>query len=509
MPACQCPVSPGAASSRNCLCTDHGVRAMNKLKCIAVMLGGLLLCVLAPPESCLAKSLTLAEESEHCLQCHDRQGLSMTFDSGEKLDVHVDAASFASSVHSFLRCSGCHVRFSPDTHPTGSYRSKEAYELRACRTCLNCHRREQLQEVAIHSDLLKREKEGKAPLCSACHSAHEVKGVARGKVFASEERYCMGCHGYDISAAFRNGEKLSMRVEPKELHNSAHSSLCCSDCHFGFSSESHVRRDFKSKRDFTLAASATCCRCHFDKYSKTMESIHYAMISQGNLGAPTCSDCHGSHAVSYVSDDRLSSAQKCKKCHEAIYEIYANSVHGAALVSGNNTDVPICVDCHSAHEIRNPLTREYHDRIPDLCSKCHGDKRIAGKYGLSTDVVKTYLSDFHGITLAFYRKQQEPLNRPPRSIAVCTDCHGTHNITRTTGPDATVVKANLAKKCGKCHEGATENFPDIWLSHYVPSLSKAPMVFIVNTIYKILLPLTVAGILLQILLHIWRYLVNR
>lgn len=503
------PASLRKAALRGGQGRRYRVRAMNELKRIAFMLAGLLVCALAPPEVSLANGASLTEESERCLECHGRQGQSMSLESGETLNVNVDSEAYASSVHSFLRCSGCHVRFGTDKHPTGSYRSKEAYRLRACRTCWRCHRSEQLQEAAIHSDLLKREREGKAPLCSECHSAHEVKAVARGKVFASEEGYCMGCHGHEMSTEFKDGEKLSLLVETKELHASAHSSLSCSDCHFGFSSESHVRRAFKSRRDYTLAASAICCRCHFDKYSKTMESIHYAMISQGNLKAPTCSDCHGAHGVSYVSDDRVNSARKCRGCHGDIYEIYANSVHGAALFGENNRDVPICVDCHSAHEIRDPLTREYHERIPELCSGCHGDVRVVGKYGLSTDVVKTYLSDFHGVTLSFYRKESGTPYKPARPIAVCTDCHGTHNITRTTGPDATVVKANLVKKCRKCHEGATENFPDIWLSHYVPSLAKAPMVFMVNTAYKIFMPLMVAGLLLQILLHIWRYLVNR
>ena len=132
-----------------------------------------------------------------------------------------------------------------------------------------------------------------------------------------------------------------------------------------------------------------------------------------------------------------------------------------------------------------------------------------GKYGLSTDVVKTYLSDFHGVTLGFYRKQRDTLKKPAKPVAVCTDCHGTHNISSAVGTDALKVKENLTKKCQKCHDNATENFPDAWLSHYEPSLKKASGVFMVNLLYTIFLPIMVAGLIVQVLLHIWRYSINR
>jgi cytochrome c553 len=132
-----------------------------------------------------------------------------------------------------------------------------------------------------------------------------------------------------------------------------------------------------------------------------------------------------------------------------------------------------------------------------------------GKYGLSTDVMKTYLSDFHGVTLGFYIKQKNLLPKQANSIAVCTDCHGIHNITSTVSPDSTIVKANLVQRCRRCHADATENFPDAWISHYKLSLQRAPVTFIISILYKIFTPIMVLGLVLQILLHIWRYSVNR
>lgn len=449
-----------------------------------------------------------SKQAEGCLKCHSKTGLMLTFEDGSSVSAYLDERVFKSSAHGFLDCPDCHEGYSAEEHPKTAYRSKKLFRLRQSRICRRCHKDEEIYEKTIHESLLGREKRGEAPVCTDCHSAHSVSAVAGGKMFASEKRYCMGCHGNDMSMSFKSGVTIKLKVDEEALRNSAHANLSCSDCHYGFSSEEHPRRNFRTVRDYEIAAADVCRRCHFDKYTKTLESIHYSMLSQGNLDAPTCTDCHGAHIISRITEDRTLSARKCEKCHPGIYGIYSKSVHGDALLNEQNKDVPTCTDCHKAHEIDDPLETAYHEKIPDMCSNCHADESVVGKYGLSTDVVNTYLSDFHGITLGFYKREKDEL-RPSRPIAVCTDCHGTHNIMSTVGPGAAEVKATLLKRCQKCHPGATENFPDTWLSHYVPSPSKAPAIFIVNTAYRILLPLMVVGLLLQVLLHVWRYISNR
>ncbi len=462
------------------------------------------------PEGSRVSEASLPEEARQCLECHGRPGITKTFRNGESIHAYVDREDVESSVHSYLSCSDCHRDFSPAGHPRRRFRSKKQYKLRSSRACRRCHGDGDIERNPIHAGLLSGEKRGEYPVCADCHGAHSVMPVADGRIYADEKEYCQGCHGHDLEMPFKEEGLLSLKVDMAGLGASVHSKLTCSDCHYGFSREEHPRRFFRTARDYAIASSESCRRCHFDKYTKTLESIHYTMLSQGNLKAPVCTDCHGSHSVSYVRKERTFSARKCRKCHPGVYGIYAKSVHGSALFNESNQDVPVCIDCHKVHDIRNPLTLEYHERIPEMCSNCHANSAVVGKYGLSTDVVKTYLSDFHGITLGFYKKQREAdFYRPARPIAVCTDCHGIHDISSTIGPDATVVKANLVKRCRKCHEDATENFPDAWLSHYEPTLSRAPMVFIITWIYKILIPLMMAGLGLQILLHIWRYAVNR
>lgn len=451
----------------------------------------------------------MSDEARKCLDCHAKPGIIKFFQNNESLIAYVDPDKYHASVHGSLSCSICHPEFSSGNHPKRAFKSKAQYQIRSSLVCRKCHSDEQISLNAVHRGLLLEERKGKPVMCTNCHGSHTVTQLSRKGSFTNEEQYCMKCHAHSVNMHFTNKEILPLKVDLRLLSTSVHGKLSCSDCHFGFSSEEHPQRNFRTHRDFILASSENCRRCHFDKYTKTLESIHYTMLSQGRLEAPVCTDCHGSHEIYRVSKVRTESAKRCRRCHAKEYDIYAGSVHGNALINENNQDVPVCVDCHTAHTIEDPLSMDYRERIPEMCSNCHTKKEVVGKYGLSTDVAKTYLSDFHGVSLGLYKMQKGEAGQPHKPIAVCTDCHGTHNIMNTRDAEAAVVKSNLLKRCQKCHANANENFPDAWLSHYEPSLKRAPLVFFAGWIYKIFLPILLIGFVLQILLHIWRYAVNR
>jgi hypothetical protein len=93
--------------------------------------------------------------------------------------------------------------------------------------------------------------------------------------------------------------------------------------------------------------------------------------------------------------------------------------------------------------------------------------------------------------------------------AVCTDCHGVHDIKSVSDPDSHVIKANLVAVCEKCHPDSGTNFPGAWLSHYEPSISKAPLVFAAQWFYRIMIPFIIVGLSAHILLDLWRALTNR
>jgi predicted CXXCH cytochrome family protein len=432
------------------------------------------------------------EEGQICLGCHGSKEFKSTLKNGDVLVLYVDGQKQRSSVHGGLECTNCHAGFSAENHPKRQFGSLRSYKVAASEVCRQCHG----FKKGMHMKMLEKMEK---LVCTDCHGAHYIeskKGV---------EDSCLLCHKYRLVMRFGDGGTQSLLIDENELRESVHSKLRCPDCHFGFSSEEHPVRKFQTKRDFSIVAADSCRRCHFDKYTKTLESIHYNMLSKGNLNAPVCVDCHGAHSIHSGRKEKVMSARRCQKCHNAIYEVYAGSIHGKALISEHNQDVPVCSDCHSAHDIADPRVVDFRNNIPLLCGNCHANKELMKKYGLSTAVLESYLEDFHGVTLTFYKKQEKPV----RHIAVCTDCHGIHDITSIKARDSLVVKQKLLKRCQKCHPDASEKFPDSWMSHYEPSAKRAPLVYAINLIYKIFIPFMLIGLVLQIILHIWRYAVNR
>jgi hypothetical protein len=71
------------------------------------------------------------------------------------------------------------------------------------------------------------------------------------------------------------------------------------------------------------------------------------------------------------------------------------------------------------------------------------------------------------------------------------------------------MKENLLPTCQQCHSDASANFPSAWLSHYEPSLKKAPIVFFVREYYRFLIPVMIVGLIMHISLDLWRLARNR
>ena len=250
--------------------------------------------------------------------------------------------------------------------------------------------------------------------------------------------------------------------------------------------------------------SQACAACHEDQVKQFADGVHSAMQQAGNRKAAVCTDCHDPHAGKRLTDRdrgtllpeaRLAIPRTCAQCHSTIYEQYKGSAHGAALLGeGGNPDVPTCIGCHGVHRISDPRTARFRVNSPKICSSCHTDAGMMARYGLSTAVLRTYVADFHGSTVTLFQKTRpdQQTNKP-----VCYDCHGIHDIPHTKDPKKGIhVKANLLRTCQQCHPTATANFPDAWMSHYIPDRERAPLVFWVDWLYRILIPATVGGMLL-------------
>lgn len=299
---------------------------------------------------------------------------------------------------------------------------------------------------------------------------------------------CLACHGIpDREIELANGEILSLYIDGKIYKDSVHGQefLTCTACHTNISGYPHPPLAAYDRRDFQIDRYAACRNCHADQYNATLDSMHAAELAGGNRDAPLCTDCHGSHDVQRSEGSHQQISITCSKCHAAIFEQYRTSIHGAALMEEGNPDVPTCIDCHGVHNIHDPRTAEFRTHSPLLCAKCHQDRVLMDRYGISTDVFNTYVADFHGTTVTLFERQapDQPTNK-----AVCYDCHGIHDIKAVNDPESNVIKENLLVTCQRCHPNADANFPDSWTSHYIPDRNSNPLVYYINLFYTILIP---------------------
>lgn len=326
--------------------------------------------------------------------------------------------------------------------------------------------------------------------------------------------YCLECHGKpDQIRELPSGEPLYLTVDSELFAASVHGAegYACVQCHTAIREYPHAESTAQDRRDVTLQMAGACKDCHANNYEKTADSVHQKAQDAGERNAAVCSDCHNPHEQPRLNikgtealfpEARVHIPQTCARCHSEIYNTYKQSVHGAALTKEGNPDVPTCIDCHGVHDIADPTTVEFRLNSPQMCAKCHTDPERMDKYKISTHVLDTYLADFHGTTVTLFQKNSpdQQTNKP-----VCFDCHGIHDIASADDPEKGLqVKENLLATCQKCHPDATSNFPDSWLSHYVPSPEKNPLVYYVELFYQFFVPGVLGGMAIFVVADAWR-----
>jgi len=331
--------------------------------------------------------------------------------------------------------------------------------------------------------------------------------------------YCLECHSRPgLTRKLTYGEELYLTIDPVAYAESVHGAAqyACVQCHTTIREYPHPPLQADRLRDVTLEYYQTCQQCHSDMYALIQDSVHQSALDRGNANAAVCTDCHNPHYQGRLTDEatgdllpsaRLVIPQTCARCHSAIYDQYKQSVHGSALIGEGNPDVPTCIDCHGVHNIADPTTTEFRLTSPQMCGRCHTDETLMAKYDISTAVLDTYLADFHGTTVRLFEhaSPDEPTNKP-----VCNDCHGIHDIAAASDPAKGLeVRENLLSSCLRCHPNATVDFPDAWLSHYVPSPDKNPLVYYVNVFYRIFIPAVIGGMVLFVATDAYRIVRRR
>jgi cytochrome b subunit of formate dehydrogenase len=162
----------------------------------------------------------------------------------------------------------------------------------------------------------------------------------------------------------------------------------------------------------------------------------------------TCVDCHKD--VKSLAHDTTPQKVTCAQCHADAQDAYAHSLHSKPAKNGGLA--ANCQDCHGgAHQIlaateaSSPVN---HANIPTTCGRCHGQKFLMESNGESAQPFLSYQESVHG----------HATETGSKTAAVCTDCHGSHQILPASDPNSPISKAHVPATCGKCHTAIEETF---------------------------------------------------
>jgi len=315
-------------------------------------------------------------------------------------------------------------------------------------------------------------------------------------------RQCLICHGRsEFKKVASDGSVRPLFIDEGELKRSIHARWQCTDCHADVEKIPHA----------DALATVNCQRCHFAtnpvgapqdvNYDAYTKSVHGRLRLAGNIKAPLCQDCHGTHLV-LKHDDPASRVNKarvpetCGRCHLDVYAQYQRSVHGRALLGKGNLEAPSCTDCHGEHSImavKEKTSDVAAGNIAETCSHCHGSMAFNTRFNIPVNPVTTFKHSFHGIANALGSKR----------VAECASCHTAHSVLPPEDPASSVNAANIPATCGKsdCHEGANANYAR-GRFHIDPSNKSSGIIYWVALFFKVLTTSTLIGLIIHIVMDL-------
>ena len=254
--------------------------------------------------------------------------------------------------------------------------------------CVDCHSKLEGNLRVVVDQSAASVHGHKDMTCTTCHGGNadaEAKEKAhgngfRGRISRSQvTELCGSCHA--------DGERMrtfnpSLRTDQLALyHTSVHGKkreqgdervAVCTDCH-GVHDILPINDPRSPVHPVNVAS--TCKQCHADgdlmktyrlastQFADYSDSVHLeAMVVRGDLSAPTCSTCHGSHAA--VPPGAASVANVCSRCHVLQAQFFNESVHKDAFPEG-------CATCHGSHKIKHPDDNFVGLAKGAACAECH------------------------------------------------------------------------------------------------------------------------------------------
>ncbi len=239
-------------------------------------------------------------------------------------------------------------------------------------------------------------------------------------LFSQDNDDCLGCHDDDTLVKTRRGIEYSLYVTDEHLDESPHEGFECIDCH----EDLYGIEDYPHAKNLELPF---CGSCHEDAQEEFIDHFFEPLREKGYTTIPTCTDCHGTHAVSWKGEPR----QVCGICHNDVLDDFLHSAHWGLPNENDNLN---CVSCHSPHdkdERSHYSENEWKIHITEECRDCHAKE------------VQNYDNSAH-----FQQVISGNLKAP-----ICTDCHATHHILSPRDQESIVSVAKLDMVCMNCHAG--------------------------------------------------------
>lgn len=208
-----------------------------------------------------------------------------------------------------------------------------------------------------------------------------------------------------------------------------------------------------------------CLACHGpESNARGAPRVELAVLERSAHAALGCTDCHavtlGQGKAGLAHQKKLADVNCTERCHrESATQqpglsplFYPDSVHGQDYRQDQTTEAAKCWDCHGKHGILgidDPESTVHRRNIPLTCSRCHEDMKVVLKYNIHQEApYQEYLKSVHGRSPA---AGGEPFS------AVCTDCHGVHNI---QGVGRGEIAARKPETCGRCHPAVFDQYRD-------------------------------------------------
>lgn len=312
-------------------------------------------------------------------------------------------------------------------------------------------------------------KKGKMEMSGIGGESHTVRAVNNGKYAKSvhAKMQCIACHKDIVDSAAPH--KRSTEKSPD-----------CASCHTALWEAAQKAGVTGEKARLETVVK------NIEAYKKSFHALPDK--DQPSLPKASCTQCHDTHAFNVPADKttaeyaewRKEVPELCGSCHDDQLETFKGSVHGKELLDKGNTKAPVCIDCHTTHEISSTSLNSFKLLVTEECGSCHKDN------------LASYRDTYHG--------QVNKLGGG--DTAKCYNCHGSHGILPASDPQSKVNEANRLKTCQACHDGKKRELATVGFVSFGPhanahDFAKYPQMWIVTKFMQ--------GLLIAVFAFFWAH----